>query len=49
MSGFRELFKVRKPGHGGAFEKKVAAAGKKVINAGSLIKNNFLSKDKKSV
>ena len=47
--GFRDMFKVRRPGNGGAFEKKVLAAGKKALNAGALIKNNFISKDKKAV
>lgn len=47
--GFKSLFKVRKPGHGGAFEKEVLTAGKKPLNAGSLKANNFISKDKKSV
>lgn len=31
MAGFRSLFKVRNPGNGDAFQKKVEAAGKKSI------------------
>ena len=30
--GFRDLFKVRQPGNGDAFQKKAEAAGKKKIN-----------------
>lgn len=47
--GFRDLFKVRRPGNGAAFEKLVAAAGKKKLDAGPLKANDFNSKDKKSV
>lgn len=47
--GFRDLFKVRRPGHGGAFEAEVLAAGKKKLDAGPLKANDFISKDKKSV
>jgi len=31
MAKFRSLFKVRKPGNGGAFQAKVQAAGKKAL------------------
>lgn len=32
MGKFRDLFKVRKPGHGDAFQKKVEAAGRAALN-----------------
>ena len=47
--GFKQLFKVRRPGNGEAFEKQALAAGKKPLNAGPLKANDFISKDKKSV
>lgn len=47
--GFKQLFKVRKPGNGSAFEKQVEAAGKKPLNAGPLKKNDFNAKDKTNV
>lgn len=47
--GFRDLFKVRKPGNGDAFQKSVLEAGKKKLDAGDLKANDYISKDKKSV
>jgi len=47
--GFKKMFKVRQPGHGEAFEKKVLNAGQTKLNAGSLKPNDFNSKDKKEV
>ena len=35
--GFKELFKVRKPGNGGAFEKKVQSAGKVAVKVTSKV------------
>lgn len=32
MGNLRSLFKVRKPGNGAAFEKRVISAGKRKIN-----------------
>lgn len=46
--GLRNLFKVRRPGNGGAFEKRVASAGKKSISVPSK-DNSQNSSGKKSV
>ena len=46
--GFRDLFKVRKPGNGDKVQKGFEAQGKKLPDVG-MQKNNYNSKDKKSV
>jgi hypothetical protein len=46
--GFKDLFKVRKPGNGNAVQKKFNSEGKKLPDVG-MQKNDFISKDKKSV
>ncbi len=37
MGGFKQLFKVRKPGNGGAFQAKVEAAGKVAVKVVSKV------------
>ena len=46
--GFKDLFKVRKPGNGNAVQKGFEAKGKTLPDVG-MQKNNYNSKDKKNV
>ena len=46
--GFKELFKVRKPGNGNAVQKEFERQGKSSPDVG-MAKNDYNSKDKKSV
>ena len=47
--GFKSLFKVRRPGHGDAFQKSVEKAGKRGVSVSPMKDNSFNSKDKKSI
>lgn len=47
--GFKDLFKVKKPGHGNAVQKQFEKAAAAKVSVKGPIDNSFNSKDKKSV